>query len=177
MYPIVLYLYPPGTGRPNYTPRSAKVPRTMKSLVQQEVSNVLPLVPMYCATRTAEACNGLRGSLDGRRVSFLRHCMCKHSQLYTLLPALLTSDKQFQTCSLLLATAKHQKDIAASKVRFWDVKIAMSQTSYSVFIKEVKMLRIPHCLDNRLIDGGKVVSPTVTILDISHHPVFYSKLH
>jgi hypothetical protein len=22
------------------------------------------------------------------------------------------------------------------------------------------MLRIPHCLDNRLIDGGKVVSPT-----------------
>jgi hypothetical protein len=23
-----------------------------------------------------------------------------------------------------------------------------------------EMLRIPHCLDNRLIDGGKVVSPT-----------------
>jgi hypothetical protein len=23
----------------------------------------------------------------------------------------------------------------------------------------IKMLRIPHCLDNRLIDGGKVVSP------------------
>jgi hypothetical protein len=26
---------------------------------------------------------------------------------------------------------------------------------------------IPHCLDNRLIDGGKVVSPT-------HRPLFYS---
>jgi hypothetical protein len=27
-------------------------------------------------------------------------------------------------------------------------------------------IQIPHCLDNRLIDGGKVVSPTTTILDI-----------
>jgi hypothetical protein len=25
---------------------------------------------------------------------------------------------------------------------------------------DCEMLRIPHCLDNRLIDGGKVVSPT-----------------
>jgi hypothetical protein len=37
------------------------------------------------------------------------------------------------------------------------------------------MLRIPHWLDNRLIDGAKVVSPTVTILGISHRPVFYLK--
>jgi hypothetical protein len=29
------------------------------------------------------------------------------------------------------------------------------------------MLRIPHCLDNRLTDGGKVVSPT-------HRPLLYS---
>jgi hypothetical protein len=28
------------------------------------------------------------------------------------------------------------------------------------------MLRIPHCLDNRLTDGGKVVSPT-------HRPLLY----
>jgi hypothetical protein len=32
-------------------------------------------------------------------------------------------------------------------------------------------------LDNRLTDGGKVVSPTITILDIFHRPVFYLKLH
>jgi hypothetical protein len=32
-------------------------------------------------------------------------------------------------------------------------------------------------LDNRLIDGGKAVSPTITILDIFHPPVFYLKLH
>jgi hypothetical protein len=38
------------------------------------------------------------------------------------------------------------------------------------------MLRITHWLDNRLIDGGKVVIPTITILDISHRPVFYLKL-
>jgi hypothetical protein len=30
-----------------------------------------------------------------------------------------------------------------------------------------KMLRIPHCLDNRLTNGGKVVSPT-------HRPLLYS---
>jgi hypothetical protein len=29
------------------------------------------------------------------------------------------------------------------------------------------MLRTPHCLDNRLTDGGKVVSPT-------HRPLLYS---
>jgi hypothetical protein len=40
-----------------------------------------------------------------------------------------------------------------------------------------EMLRIPRCLDNRLTDGGKVVSPTITILDIFHRPVFYLKLH
>jgi hypothetical protein len=33
----------------------------------------------------------------------------------------------------------------------------------------------PKLFDNRLIDGGEVVSPTVTILDISHRPVFYLK--
>jgi hypothetical protein len=27
-----------------------------------------------------------------------------------------------------------------------------------------EMLRIPLCVENRLIDGGKVVSPTITIL-------------
>jgi hypothetical protein len=32
------------------------------------------------------------------------------------------------------------------------------------------MLWIPHCLDNRLIDGGKVVSPT-------HQPHFTSQKH
>jgi hypothetical protein len=32
------------------------------------------------------------------------------------------------------------------------------------------MLRIPHCLDNRLTDGGKVVSPT-------HRPHFTHKKH
>jgi hypothetical protein len=32
------------------------------------------------------------------------------------------------------------------------------------------MLRIPHCLDNGLIDGGKVVSPT-------HRPHFTAKKH
>jgi hypothetical protein len=32
------------------------------------------------------------------------------------------------------------------------------------------MLRIPHCLDNQLIDGGKVVSPT-------HPPHFTSQEH
>jgi hypothetical protein len=30
------------------------------------------------------------------------------------------------------------------------------------------MFRIPHCLDNRLTDGGKVVSPT-------HRPLLYSQ--
>jgi hypothetical protein len=30
-----------------------------------------------------------------------------------------------------------------------------------------KTLRIPHCIDNRLTDGGKVVSPT-------HRPLLYS---
>jgi hypothetical protein len=33
-----------------------------------------------------------------------------------------------------------------------------------------QMLRIPHCLDNRLIDGGKVVSPT-------HRPHFTPQKH
>jgi hypothetical protein len=37
------------------------------------------------------------------------------------------------------------------------------------------MLRISHFLDNRLTDGGEAVSPTVTILDIFHPPVFYSE--
>jgi hypothetical protein len=37
--------------------------------------------------------------------------------------------------------------------------------------------RLSHCLDNRLTDGGKVVSPTVTILDIFHRPVFHLKRH
>jgi hypothetical protein len=32
------------------------------------------------------------------------------------------------------------------------------------------MLRIPHCLDNRLTDGGKVVSPT-------HRPQFTPQKH
>jgi hypothetical protein len=32
------------------------------------------------------------------------------------------------------------------------------------------MLRIPHCLDNRLTDGGKVVSPT-------HQPHFTPQKH
>jgi hypothetical protein len=32
------------------------------------------------------------------------------------------------------------------------------------------MLRIPHCLDNRLIGGGKVVSPT-------HRPYFTPQKH
>jgi hypothetical protein len=32
------------------------------------------------------------------------------------------------------------------------------------------MLRIPHCLDNRLTDGGKVVSPT-------HRPHFTPQKH
>jgi hypothetical protein len=32
------------------------------------------------------------------------------------------------------------------------------------------MLRIPHCLDSRLIDGGKVVSPT-------HQPHFTPRKH
>jgi hypothetical protein len=32
------------------------------------------------------------------------------------------------------------------------------------------MLRIPHCLDNRLTDGGKVVSPT-------HPPYFTPQKH
>jgi hypothetical protein len=39
-------------------------------------------------------------------------------------------------------------------------------------IEGCKILRIPHCLDNRLIDVGKVVSPTITILDIFHRPSF-----
>jgi hypothetical protein len=34
----------------------------------------------------------------------------------------------------------------------------------------VETLRIPHCLDNRLIDGGKVVSPT-------HQPHFTPQKH
>jgi hypothetical protein len=34
----------------------------------------------------------------------------------------------------------------------------------------LEMLRIPHCLDNRLIDGGKVVSPT-------HQPRFTPQKH
>jgi hypothetical protein len=33
-----------------------------------------------------------------------------------------------------------------------------------------EMLRIPHCLDNRLIDGGKFVSPT-------HRPHFTPQKH
>jgi hypothetical protein len=40
-----------------------------------------------------------------------------------------------------------------------------------------EMLRIPHCLDYRLRDGSKFVSPTVTILDIFNRSVFYLKLH
>jgi hypothetical protein len=35
---------------------------------------------------------------------------------------------------------------------------------------DCKMLRIPHCLDNRLIDSGKVVSPT-------HQPHFTPQKH
>jgi hypothetical protein len=34
-------------------------------------------------------------------------------------------------------------------------------------LQSCKMLRIPHCLDNRLTDGGKVVSST-------HQPLLYS---
>jgi hypothetical protein len=37
------------------------------------------------------------------------------------------------------------------------------------------MLRIPHCLENRVRDGGEVVSPTTTILDIFHPPDFYER--
>jgi hypothetical protein len=37
------------------------------------------------------------------------------------------------------------------------------------------MLRIPNCIDNPLTDGGEAVSPTYTILGISHRPVFYLK--
>jgi hypothetical protein len=37
-------------------------------------------------------------------------------------------------------------------------------------LKGCEMLRIPHCLDNRLIDGGKVVSPT-------HQPYFTPQKH
>jgi hypothetical protein len=33
-----------------------------------------------------------------------------------------------------------------------------------------EMLRIPHCVDNRLTDGGKVVSPT-------HRPHFTPQKH
>jgi hypothetical protein len=40
-----------------------------------------------------------------------------------------------------------------------------------------EMLGIQHCLDNRLIDGSKVVGPTITILDNFLRPVFYLKLH
>jgi hypothetical protein len=32
------------------------------------------------------------------------------------------------------------------------------------------MLRIPHCLDNRLIDGGKVVSPATSKYSRVLHP-------
>jgi hypothetical protein len=35
---------------------------------------------------------------------------------------------------------------------------------------DCEMLRIPHCLDNRLIDDGKVVSPT-------HQPHFTRQKH
>jgi hypothetical protein len=44
-------------------------------------------------------------------------------------------------------------------------------------LKGFEKLSIPHCLDNRPTDGGKVVSITVTILDIFHRPVFYLQLH
>jgi hypothetical protein len=39
-----------------------------------------------------------------------------------------------------------------------------------MYIKKSKILRIPHCLDNRLIDGGKVVNPT-------HLPHFTPQKH
>jgi hypothetical protein len=35
-----------------------------------------------------------------------------------------------------------------------------------------KMLKIPHCLDNRLTDGGKVVSPTIRPLLYSPETLF-----
>jgi hypothetical protein len=35
-----------------------------------------------------------------------------------------------------------------------------------------KMLRIPHCLENRLTDGGKVVSPTRRLLLYSPETFF-----
>jgi hypothetical protein len=37
-------------------------------------------------------------------------------------------------------------------------------------IQRCEMLRIPHCLDNRFTDGGKVVSPT-------HPPQFTPQKH
>jgi hypothetical protein len=37
-------------------------------------------------------------------------------------------------------------------------------------LRSCEMLRIPHCLENRLTDGGKVVSPT-------HQPHFIPQKH
>jgi hypothetical protein len=39
-------------------------------------------------------------------------------------------------------------------------------------LKGCKMLRIPHCLDNRLTDGGKIVSPTLRPLLYSPETIF-----
>jgi hypothetical protein len=36
------------------------------------------------------------------------------------------------------------------------------------------MLRIPHCLDNRLIDGGKVVSPTHQRALLPRNNIFFN---
>jgi hypothetical protein len=47
------------------------------------------------------------------------------------------------------------------------VKLYEEIKKYFSFMRHggCEMLRISHCLDNRLIDGGKVVSPT-------HRPLF-----
>jgi hypothetical protein len=42
--------------------------------------------------------------------------------------------------------------------------------SYHLVKVKAEMLRIPHRLQNRPTDGGKVVSPIITILDIFHRP-------
>jgi hypothetical protein len=81
---------------------------------------------------------------------------------------------------------KEPVDVAV-KSQFVQMKIANYTGTYSEHIKvKVKskaipvtglgglwgceMLRIPHCLDNRLTDGSKVVSPT-------HRPYFTPQKH
>jgi hypothetical protein len=45
-------------------------------------------------------------------------------------------------------------------IRYINIKYCVAIADIHLYYLGCEMLRILHCLDNRLIDGGRVVSPT-----------------